>query len=238
MGWGYYTDIPAGPVPLRNVADLYIYPNTVKAVRSAARWCANGWRCRPAQFNRIDPAGAPEQNLINDAFRSYNFDTIDGVTYTHRRDAAGALRRQRQAGGARVAPHRRPAAQRPAGRRRGDVSSSSPTTTAPRAAAASRGWTARRSCWTRPTRTARRWCSTWQARHASTPAPTATGAWRRCPGVKLRFTSGAGGVAHLARYPQIRLVKDNGDGRRCTRSRRDASTAGPARGSAACRLTA
>jgi len=32
------------------------------------------------------------------------------------------------------------------------------------------------------------------------------------PGVRLRFTSGAGGIAHLARYPQIRLVKDNGDG--------------------------
>jgi 2',3'-cyclic-nucleotide 2'-phosphodiesterase/3'-nucleotidase len=31
------------------------------------------------------------------------------------------------------------------------------------------------------------------------------------PGVKLRF-SGPGGVAHLARYPQVKLVKDNGDG--------------------------
>ena len=32
------------------------------------------------------------------------------------------------------------------------------------------------------------------------------------PGVKLRFPSGAAAVAHLARYPQIKLVKDNGDG--------------------------
>jgi len=32
------------------------------------------------------------------------------------------------------------------------------------------------------------------------------------PGVKLRFTSGTGGIAHLARYPNIVLVKDNGDG--------------------------
>ena len=30
--------------------------------------------------------------------------------------------------------------------------------------------------------------------------------------MKLRFTSGAGGIAHLARNPQVRLVKDNGDG--------------------------
>lgn len=33
QGWNYYTDIPAGPVAVRNIADLYIYPNTVKAVR-------------------------------------------------------------------------------------------------------------------------------------------------------------------------------------------------------------
>jgi 2',3'-cyclic-nucleotide 2'-phosphodiesterase / 3'-nucleotidase len=32
------------------------------------------------------------------------------------------------------------------------------------------------------------------------------------PGVKLRFTSGAGDMAHLQRHPQIQLVEDNGDG--------------------------
>jgi 2',3'-cyclic-nucleotide 2'-phosphodiesterase/3'-nucleotidase len=36
-GWGYYTDIPAGPVAVRNVADLYIYPNTVKVVKHPRR---------------------------------------------------------------------------------------------------------------------------------------------------------------------------------------------------------
>jgi 2',3'-cyclic-nucleotide 2'-phosphodiesterase/3'-nucleotidase len=30
--------------------------------------------------------------------------------------------------------------------------------------------------------------------------------------VKLRFLSGAGGITHLAAYPQVKLVKDNGDG--------------------------
>ena len=33
QGWTYYTDIPAGTLSIRNVADLYIYPNTIKAVR-------------------------------------------------------------------------------------------------------------------------------------------------------------------------------------------------------------
>ena len=44
--------------------------------------------------------------------------------------------------------------------------------------------------------------------------PAADGNWRilPVPGVQLRFSSGAGGIAHLARYPQIALVQDNGDG--------------------------
>ena len=51
-------------------------------------------------------------------------------------------------------------------------------------------------------------------RAAKTVNPDADGNWRlqAVPGVKLRFLSGAGGMAHLARYPQIALVKDNGDG--------------------------
>ena len=32
------------------------------------------------------------------------------------------------------------------------------------------------------------------------------------PGVKLRFVSSTGGIAHLARYPNIELVKENDDG--------------------------
>jgi len=32
-GANYYTDIPAGPIAVRNVADLYVYPNTVSIVK-------------------------------------------------------------------------------------------------------------------------------------------------------------------------------------------------------------
>nr|WP_315429734.1 hypothetical protein [uncultured Albidiferax sp.] len=28
QGWSYYTDIPAGPLAIKHMADLYIYPNT------------------------------------------------------------------------------------------------------------------------------------------------------------------------------------------------------------------
>ena len=29
----YYTDVPVGDVAIKNVADLYLYPNTVRAVK-------------------------------------------------------------------------------------------------------------------------------------------------------------------------------------------------------------
>ena len=76
----YYTDVPVGDVAIKNVADLYLYPNTVRAVKikgSAVR----EWLERSAgMFNRIEP-GAEDARLLNPDFPSYNFDVIDGVTY-------------------------------------------------------------------------------------------------------------------------------------------------------------
>ena len=31
-GPDYYTDVPAGPIAIKNVADVYLYPNTLQAV--------------------------------------------------------------------------------------------------------------------------------------------------------------------------------------------------------------
>ncbi|MBP7493756.1 MAG: 5'-nucleotidase C-terminal domain-containing protein, partial [Rhodoferax sp.] len=81
QGWSYYTDIPAGPLAIKNVADLYIYPNTVKAMLITGADVKEWLEMSAGQFNRIDPQGAPEQQLINPAYPSYNFDTLDGVSY-------------------------------------------------------------------------------------------------------------------------------------------------------------
>ncbi|MCE8513415.1 bifunctional 2',3'-cyclic-nucleotide 2'-phosphodiesterase/3'-nucleotidase [Ruegeria pomeroyi] len=76
----YYTDVPVGDVAIRNVADLYLYPNTVRAVRVNGVQL-RGWLERSAGiFNQITP-GAADQVLLNPDFPSYNFDVIDGVTY-------------------------------------------------------------------------------------------------------------------------------------------------------------
>jgi 2',3'-cyclic-nucleotide 2'-phosphodiesterase/3'-nucleotidase len=81
QGNGYYTDIPAGPLAIKNVADLYVYPNTLKAMLLTGLEVREWLEMSAGQFNRIDPRGAAQQSLLNDVFRSYNFDTLDGVTY-------------------------------------------------------------------------------------------------------------------------------------------------------------
>jgi 2',3'-cyclic-nucleotide 2'-phosphodiesterase/3'-nucleotidase len=80
-GADYYTDIPTGRIAIRNAADLYLYPNTVRAVRMTGAGVREWLEMSASAFNRIDPAQGGEQALLNPAFPSYNFDVIDGVTY-------------------------------------------------------------------------------------------------------------------------------------------------------------
>ncbi|MEJ1992995.1 MAG: 5'-nucleotidase C-terminal domain-containing protein, partial [Maritimibacter sp.] len=69
-----------GDVAIKNVADLYLYPNTVRAVKINGAQL-KGWLNRSAgMFNQITP-GEADQVLLNPDFPSYNFDVIDGVTY-------------------------------------------------------------------------------------------------------------------------------------------------------------
>ncbi len=80
-GPAYYTDVPAGDLAIRNVADLYLYPNTVRAVRVSGAIVREWLEMSAGQFNRIDPAVTTPQLLINPAFPTFNYDVIDGVTY-------------------------------------------------------------------------------------------------------------------------------------------------------------
>ncbi|NOD85544.1 bifunctional 2',3'-cyclic-nucleotide 2'-phosphodiesterase/3'-nucleotidase [Ruegeria sp. HKCCD6119] len=76
----YYTDVPVGDVAIKNVADLYLYPNTVRAVRVNGAQ-VRGWLERSAgMFNQVE-SGSIDAILLNPEFPSYNFDVMDGVTY-------------------------------------------------------------------------------------------------------------------------------------------------------------
>jgi 2',3'-cyclic-nucleotide 2'-phosphodiesterase/3'-nucleotidase len=79
-GPDYYTDVPAGDVAIKNVADLYLYPNTIRAVKVTGQQLKDWLERSAGMFNQITPGGTDEV-LLNPDFPSYNFDVIDGVTY-------------------------------------------------------------------------------------------------------------------------------------------------------------
>jgi 2',3'-cyclic-nucleotide 2'-phosphodiesterase/3'-nucleotidase len=72
--------IPAGPITVADVAGLYLYDNTLKAVRvSGAQLRA--FIEKSAEYYLPCPAGRCEK-LVNPAIPGYNFDVVSGVDYT------------------------------------------------------------------------------------------------------------------------------------------------------------
>lgn len=75
-----FTDLSAGAVSYGNVADLYIYPNTLKVLQLTGEEIKQWLEMSAGQFNTI-AAGSQGVALINKDFPSYNFDVIDGIEY-------------------------------------------------------------------------------------------------------------------------------------------------------------
>jgi 2',3'-cyclic-nucleotide 2'-phosphodiesterase/3'-nucleotidase len=217
QGWDYYTDIPAGPLAIKNVADLYVYPNTLKAMLLTGAEVREWLEMSAGQFNQIDPQGRAQQLLLNDGFRSYNFDTIDGVTYAFdvtqpaRYDANGKLiapdahrvlnlRYQGQP----VQPDARFIVATNNYRAFGGgnfpgLSASKVVLEAPEE---------NRQVLIEYLRMNDMLSATRQVN------PSADGNWfiTPVPGVRLTFLSASRAQRYLAGHPQVRLIKDNGDG--------------------------
>ncbi len=211
MGYTFYTDIPAGPLVVRHVADLYVYPNTVHVVRLNGAQVREWLEMSAGAFNHIDPAGAAKQSLINSAFPSYNFDTLDGVSYQI--DVTQPTRYDRT--GKLVAPEaRRIVNLRHNGQPVADDSWFAVVTNNYRASGGGSfpGLDGTTTVLQAPDENREALLQYLQATQNLDPAADGNWSVRPVAGVKLRFTSGAGGIKHLARYPQIVLIKDNGDG--------------------------
>ena len=73
QGGADYTDVAVGPLAINNAADLYLYPNTVYAVKVNGGDIKNWLEAAAKRFNQIDPAKTGEQQLIS-TFPGYNFD--------------------------------------------------------------------------------------------------------------------------------------------------------------------
>ncbi len=84
-----YTDIAAGPLALRHMADLYVFPNQLRALHVTGADLAE-WLERSAAIYRHVAPDVADQPLIDPGFPSYNFDMIAGVSYVI--DASAAAR--------------------------------------------------------------------------------------------------------------------------------------------------
>ncbi|MGF1762435.1 bifunctional 2',3'-cyclic-nucleotide 2'-phosphodiesterase/3'-nucleotidase [Aliivibrio kagoshimensis] len=77
-----FTEVESGQLTFRNAADLYLYPNTLVALKVTGKEVLEWLECSAGQFNQIDVNNTKAQQLINwDGFRTYNFDVMDGVEY-------------------------------------------------------------------------------------------------------------------------------------------------------------
>lgn len=80
-GPNYFTEIKPGPLAIKDMADIYIYPNTIRAVKVTGAQVREWLERSAGIYNQIDVAKGGEQDIINSKFPAYNFDVIAGVQY-------------------------------------------------------------------------------------------------------------------------------------------------------------
>ena len=76
-----FTEIKKGDLTIRSAADLYLYDNTLKAIKLTGADVKEWLEMSAGKFNTVDPANTETQELLNPSFAVYNYDVIDGVTY-------------------------------------------------------------------------------------------------------------------------------------------------------------
>lgn len=88
-GGSDFTDVAAGNIAINNAADLYLYPNTVYAVKVNGAGI-KAWLEKAAErFNQIDPSLSTEQGLIS-SFPGYNFDMFTSADLSYEIDVTQA----------------------------------------------------------------------------------------------------------------------------------------------------
>ncbi|KGE19781.1 bifunctional 2',3'-cyclic-nucleotide 2'-phosphodiesterase/3'-nucleotidase [Paenibacillus wynnii] len=76
-----YTNIAAGDLTIRSASDLYLYDNTLKAIKVKGSTVKEWLEMSAGAFNKIDPTLTTPQSLLDPSFAVYNFDVIDGIKY-------------------------------------------------------------------------------------------------------------------------------------------------------------
>lgn len=89
-GGSDYTDVAQGQLAINNAADLYLYPNTVYAVKVSGSELRAWLETAAQRFNRIDPARSDDQWLIS-GFPGYNFDVLTSPDLSYEIDVTQAV---------------------------------------------------------------------------------------------------------------------------------------------------
>lgn len=95
----HYTDIPAGRLSRRSLADLYAFPNRLAVVEVTGADLREWLERAAGIFPRLRP-GCLDQPLTDPDFPAYNFDVIDGLDWTIDLSAAPLFDRDGAATGA------------------------------------------------------------------------------------------------------------------------------------------
>ncbi|MCY1004372.1 5'-nucleotidase C-terminal domain-containing protein [Nannocystis pusilla] len=90
-GGNDFTDVPAGNIAINNAADLYLYANTLQAVKVTGAELHDWLEKAATRFNQIDPQVATPQPLINLAMPGYNFDMITDPRVSYEIDVTQPL---------------------------------------------------------------------------------------------------------------------------------------------------
>jgi 2',3'-cyclic-nucleotide 2'-phosphodiesterase/3'-nucleotidase len=91
QGGNDYTDVAAGPVAIHNAADLYLYANTVYAVKVTGAQLQDWLETAATRFAQIDPKKTADQPLINPAMPGYNFDLVTDPDLSYEIDVTQPL---------------------------------------------------------------------------------------------------------------------------------------------------
>jgi 2',3'-cyclic-nucleotide 2'-phosphodiesterase/3'-nucleotidase len=76
----YFTEVEAGPLTIRNLSDLYLFPNTLSVLRVTGTELRDWLERSAGKFLQVTP-GQANQFALTKGFPSYNFDMILGVDY-------------------------------------------------------------------------------------------------------------------------------------------------------------
>ncbi|MGH1354592.1 MAG: bifunctional 2',3'-cyclic-nucleotide 2'-phosphodiesterase/3'-nucleotidase [Thalassovita sp.] len=76
----YFTEVETGPLTIRNLSDLYLFPNTLSVLHVTGAQLRDWLERSAGKFMQVTQGEANQQALIK-GFPSYNFDMVLGVDY-------------------------------------------------------------------------------------------------------------------------------------------------------------